>query len=218
MTSGLDGRIGRWWSEGKWRWVGRELTVELGEGEGERMTVIDIKTAAANKHKKVNFLNLVDDDGNQMRVDPEDFHVPVSDTHGHSERFQFRGLNQLKAMVMEVVQTKQFPYRSDSDLLRHALVRHMRWLTDLGYIGKNSIFTADAIISITRDDEIHQEFVVSIDKLVDRVNYHRHHKDDEAADEMIETVWGLIEQLPEENRWKKRYRDEMEAKFGERKK
>jgi hypothetical protein len=169
--------------------------------------------------KVINFFDLVEGKtGGPSAVrnmDPEDFHVPVSDSQGHSDRIQFRCMKQIKAMVMEIVQTKQFPYRTDSDLYRHAIVRHLHWLTDLGYLGQNTIFTIEAINQIMRDDELHQGFLSSISMLQDRVAYHRANQDEESVAYMISAVKEEVEKLPE-GRWKRRYKEEIERRFGDK--
>lgn len=161
---------------------------------------------------------LVEDESNPsssvLSMDPEDFHVPASDSHGHSTRLQFRTPKQVRAMIMEIVQTKQFPYRSDSDLLRHAIVRHLRWLTDQGYLGTNTIFTIDAILEVARDDEDHQQFIGSIEKLEERVVYHRSRGSVEAAKKMMMRVKGLVDQMPG-GPWKEMYERELGKRFPE---
>jgi len=170
------------------------------------------KVGGTNKGAKViQFGDLIPDD-DIRKIDPEDFHVPTSDSQGHSTRFQFRGLKQMRAMVGEAIQTKQFPYRTDSDLYRHALIRHLRWLTDLGYIGVNNIFVIDAISEIARDDENHQQFMLSIGQLEERVRYHRREGSMEVAKQMVDRVKELIEKMPE-GPWKTGYRKEFKKRF-----
>lgn len=167
--------------------------------------------------KVINFLELInnEDPDDNLQLDVEDFHQPVSDKHGHNTRCQFRVLKQMKAMLMEIVQTKQFPYRSESDLLRHATVRHLRWLTDQGYLGANTIFTIDAITEIEREDELHQAFLQSIEKMQERYDYHRRHGSHEHNRKKIEKIKELVDKLPDSNPWKERYKEEMINRFPE---
>lgn len=162
--------------------------------------------------------SLLEDESNPsssvLTLDPEDFHVPASDSHGHSTRLQFRTPKQVRAMMMEIVQTKQFPYRSDSDLLRHAIVRHLRWLTDQGYLGANTIFTIEAILEVARDDENHQQFIGSLEKLEERVVFHRSRGSVEAAKKMMMRVKELVGKMPV-GPWKEMYERELERRFPE---
>jgi len=177
--------------------------------EGERM----------GKAMVINFFDLVEsktgESANAIRnLDPEDFHVPVSDSQGHSDRVQFRCMKQIKAMVNEVIQSKQFPYRTDSDLYRHAIVRHLHFLTDLGYLGSNTIFEIEAIMDVERDDELKQGFIASIEKLQDIINYHTRKGDKDSVADMVESVRKRIDQMPD-GRWKRRYQEEMEKRYGD---
>lgn len=157
-----------------------------------------------------------DDDEKQstLTIDPEEFHVPASDSKGHQTRIQFRAPKQIRAMVAEVIQSKQFPYRSDSDLLRHAVVRHLKWLTDQGYIGVNTIFAIDAILTVARDDENHQQFIGSLEKLEERVSCHKREGSLEVAENMLADVVEAVDRMPD-NSWKRAYKKELKRRFPE---
>jgi hypothetical protein len=64
-------------------------------------------------------------------VDPEEFTSVARDDKGHSDKLQFRVIPNVSRQVSLVVEKKIFPYESKSDLLRHALHRHLNWLHSL---------------------------------------------------------------------------------------
>lgn len=173
------------------------------------------------KHGKViNIFDLVDDPDNPRaiisKLDPEEFHVPASDGKGHDTRFQFRCMKQIRAMVAEIIQTRQFPYQSDSELMRHALIRHLKWLTDQGYIGANTIFQIQAVSEVAKDDEMHQGFMSSLELLQERVNYHRSrggNGSERAVEDMVGKVVELVDGMPE-GRWKELYKEEIINRYG----
>lgn len=68
---------------------------------------------------------------NDTPFDPSEFIVPSNDTKGHSVLFHFRASSLIKRAIQQVIGSRKFPYLTDSDVIRHALVRHLSWLTEI---------------------------------------------------------------------------------------
>lgn len=68
---------------------------------------------------------------NDTAFDPSEFIVPANDTKGHSVPIHFRAASSVDRAIKQVVASRRFPYITPSDLMRHAIVRHLEWLTEV---------------------------------------------------------------------------------------
>ncbi len=142
----------------------------------------------------------------------EEYHIPASDTKGHSARQHFRCIPAMSRMVEQVVQAKKFPYRTKGDLLRHALHRHMNWLNKqepMPSIGGQ----VAAILEIMRDEEMNNDFSLVFAKLDDRINHHLQAGDKNEAVRLILIIKGHIGSMPD-GFWKRKYEGKLEDKYG----
>jgi len=145
-------------------------------------------------------------------TDPMEFIVPASDNQGHSARHWFRSNPQMSRQVEQMVSGKKFPYRTKGDLLRHALARHLRWLTTQG--GVTSITTqVDLMIDIMRDEEMNSDFLTVFDKLSSRISVHVSSGAEGEAIRLVRLIQQHISGMPE-GYWRSRYEDEVRLKFG----
>ena len=60
------------------------------------------------------------------------FRVPASDAKGHSISKSFRVMPVLSNAMSVMLNSRAFPYKKESELIRHALVRHIKWLESIG--------------------------------------------------------------------------------------
>lgn len=82
------------------------------------------------------------------------FVVPANDDSGHSERFQFRLTPYLLRCCKLLVHCGRFPYLDVSDLMRHAVMRHVSWLIGLRHsIPKHPRVSLAAMEEIAREEE-----------------------------------------------------------------
>lgn len=58
----------------------------------------------------------------------EEFIIPAQDEKGHSVREVIRISAELERDIDIIVQSRKFPYKTRSDLLRHAVIKHLEWL------------------------------------------------------------------------------------------
>ncbi len=68
---------------------------------------------------------------NDTAFDPAEFITPSSDSKGHSVAFHFRAAGSTDRGIKQVVASRRFPYITTSDLIRHAIMRHLDWLTQI---------------------------------------------------------------------------------------
>jgi len=114
--------------------------------------------------------------------------------------------------VEQVVQSKQFPYRTKGDLFRHALHQHMRWLQTLEDVPSVS-GQVDAILEIMRDEEFSNDFMTVFEKLNTRISGHVSNGADGEARRLILMVQRHIAEMPD-GYWKSRYQKELKSKYG----
>ncbi len=62
---------------------------------------------------------------------PKEFIVPPGDASGHSTRLQFRCSPAYGRRLDVIIHSRRFPYNTPSDILRHALHRHLDYLSQI---------------------------------------------------------------------------------------
>ena len=142
-----------------------------------------------------------------------EFRVPAADNKGHSVRCWFRCIPLIAHQVEQIVQSQSFPYRTNSDLYRHAVHRHLDWLSEQGEnvcsLGKQ----VNVIMTIMRDEERNSEFAEVFTKLTERVNQHLTTGANKEAVRLISEVQRAINGMPD-GFWRDRYQKELITKFG----
>ena len=148
-----------------------------------------------------------------MKPDPSEFRVPASDTKGHSARHWFRCIPIMARQVDQIVQAKKFPYRTKGDLLRHALHRHMKWLSTLEPMVTVS-GQVDAVLEIMRDEEMNDDFSLVFEKMKERVSQHLASGANREAVRLVMTIQGCINEMPG-GFWKDKYKKQLKNQFGD---
>lgn len=142
----------------------------------------------------------------------EDFYVPASDTKGHSERIWCRIIPGLARQMEEIIQARKFPYKTVSDMIRHAIRRHLVWLNEQDPTPSVTMCVG-AIIEIMRQEEEGKEFQAVIERICKGVEYHLNAKAEVEAVKLVLRVVAQMEAMPD-GYWKDRYKTEVEKKFG----
>lgn len=145
------------------------------------------------------------------RPSPEDFRISASDTKGHSARQWFRCIPAMSSELEKVIQSRQFPYRTKGDILRHALHRHIRWLSSIGDLPSVS-GQVDVILEIMRDEEMNNDFTLVFAKLEERIAKHIGEGSNREAMRLLLIVQNHINSMPE-GFWKSRYQSEIKKKY-----
>lgn len=144
----------------------------------------------------------------------DDFRVPASDAQGHSVKQFFRCTPGHERQMAKHVTGGKFPYRSKSDLIRHALARHLRWLDDHGDSEIASVTRqVDAILEIVKDDEYYGEFKLAMQRLKERVSIHIADGAHNEARRLVMAVQEQVALMPE-GFWQDKYEKVLKQEFG----
>jgi len=115
-------------------------------------------------------------------------------------------------LVEQTIQSKQYPYRTRGDLLRHALHRHMQWLGEMGDLPM--LGQVNSMVDILRDEEFNDDFSRIFSKLDERIKCHVERGDRSEATRLILLMTNHIKQMPD-GFWRNKYQREIQAKYGE---
>ena len=95
----------------------------------------------------------------------KDFVFPASDPGGVSARLQFRCSPGYARRVDIIVHSRRFPYKTPTDIYRHALDRHLKWLSELEPGLPLDLPTLEVVNKITREQRERQQFMKSFAEL-----------------------------------------------------
>lgn len=144
--------------------------------------------------------------------DPTQFRIPASDAKGHSVRFFFRAQPGHSKALESIIQSKKFPYRTKGDMLRHAFVRHLRWLDGIEHVPSVTA-EVDAIMEVMRDDEFAADFGAVFDKIAQRISNHVGNGAMGEARRLLLTIMTHVRRMPE-GYWRDKYDGEIKDKYG----
>lgn len=96
----------------------------------------------------------------------EEFLVSGRDDHGSSARISFNLPPHAERELEVLLASRKFPYRTISDIVRHAVVRHLEWLHELEpSIPKQWLNAAQIIVEVTRGAEVRSRLAESLTAL-----------------------------------------------------
>jgi hypothetical protein len=139
------------------------------------------------------------------------FYTPASDKKGHSARIWFRVIPGLLSQFEEILATRKFPYKTVSDMIRHAMARHVDYLNSLNatptvYAGVN---LAMSMLNEEREQAKFKEMLEQMDIVV------RDHIADNApnrASKVILDILNVVDSMPE-GYWRDRYAAAIHEKY-----
>jgi hypothetical protein len=145
-------------------------------------------------------------------LDPAQFRVPASDAKGHSLRFFFRAQPGHGKALESIIQSKKFPYRTKGDMLRHAFVRHLRWLDSIEHVPSVTA-EVDAIMEVMRDDEFASDFAAVFEKVGQRISSHVGNGAMGEARRLLLTIMTHVRRMPD-GYWRDKYDSEIRERYG----
>lgn len=148
------------------------------------------------------------------RPDPAEFRIPASDVKGHNARQWFRCIPSMARQVEQILQSRQFPYRTKGDLLRHALHRHVRWLTSIEPVLKSISQQVDSMLEILRDEEMNNDFRVVFDRLAGRIDQYMSEGSQVEAIRLLMIIKSHIDDMPD-GFWRDRYNKHLKKNYGD---
>lgn len=105
--------------------------------------------------------------------EPEWF-TPGHNEKGQSIRFTLRMPPEMERAVDVLLQTRRFPYKTQGDLIRHAVYRHLFLLHRLeSEADRHILVVIDGILEQLRDDEMRQRVVEMFSLTESRIKYHQ---------------------------------------------
>lgn len=137
---------------------------------------------------------------------------PSTDTKGHSIKLQFRSPAAIGRQIELCLNSKFFPYRSSSDLIRHAVYRHLQWLTTNAKHVPSVMAQVDAMLEVTRDDAMFLEQKTVLSQLQEQCQRHLGLGDGESAKRVISIAVANINTLPPGS-WRDSYRARFNQMF-----
>lgn len=149
---------------------------------------------------------------NGNTLDADQFRVPAKDTKGHSERVWCRLQPGHARQISTIVEQRVFPYRQKADLIRHAIVRHLRWLESLAPI-PSVMSEVDLIMDIMREDEFATDFRRVLNTLGERIATHVAQGSEGEARRLLLKALKHVENMPD-GYWRDRYKEEIIQKHG----
>ena len=153
---------------------------------------------------------IVDD----VQLTDAEFRIPASDQSGHSERNWFNLQPGHHREIEIIVFGRQFPYRTPGDLIRHAVIRHLKWLDGIAQAPIQSVMAqTDAVIRVMQEEKYQQDFDELFEDLDKTVA--RHVKDGriDSATRLVGDVKNRFLDMPP-GEWQDRYLDEVEKRYG----
>ncbi len=144
---------------------------------------------------------------------PDSFIIPAGDDRGHSTRLQFRCSPAYGRRIDEVVHSRKFPYKTHSDLLRHALDRHLKYLDELEPELKLDMARIDVINRIINRKREEVDFMKSIDSLAETVYFFVKKEAYQKARETLREILEKVDQIQDEY-LRSSYKDEIKKRFG----
>lgn len=142
-------------------------------------------------------------------LDPGEFRVAARDTHGHTERVWCNIQPRYSHQMSVVLNSRAFPYRSREEIIRHAIKRHLELLDRL-YPLPSVMKQADLINDMLREEELHEEFVSTLQRLRTMVQKHAQEGQMGRARYLVAMARTRIEDMPEGG-WKDRYTQELKG-------
>ncbi len=127
--------------------------------------------------------------------DPKEFVVPAGDDKGHSTRMQFRCNPSYARRIDDVTSARRFPYKTCSDLLRHALHRHLEYLAELEPTIPLDMPRLELVNKIINERRAKMEFTTSLDGLSEAVNDYLKTGARKQAADLIREVLAEVERM-----------------------
>lgn len=155
-------------------------------------------------------INFSDED---LRHTAEEFLCPGQDDKGVSHRLHFR-VTPITERALEVLRdSKRFPYKTVSDIVRHAVMRHIAWLHLIEpTVPKHFLAGLTAVNEVVRDSEIMAAVSETFRKLDATIELHIAAGDEPEAIRVLSMARSQIVKVPD-CRWKRNFLNQFSTKY-----
>lgn len=141
----------------------------------------------------------------------EAFIIPSSNVHDHSVRIQSRVQPAIDRQMQIVLESKAWDYHTKSDILRHAIHRHLEWLTTQKPIPSvmQRVHAMEALLSA---EAFSSSFTEIFARVSDQVNQAISLRRTGIAKALIAAMKSQIDKMPDDM-WRAEYLEEFLARF-----
>ena len=148
------------------------------------------------------------------KYDPDEFLTSAADPKGHSERFWFRAPGGLQRQVEIIMSAKRFPYKTASDMLRHALMRHLGWLGQLEPDVTSVMSQVTVVMDLMKEEQYNQEFITLFEEMGKTIYRYISGGHYGEAMRTVARCRESFEAMPEGSFWRNQYLTELHKRFG----
>ncbi len=148
------------------------------------------------------------------KYDKDEFIIPASDSKGHGTLIGLRCMSGYLRTINEILASKKFPYKTVSDVLRHAIHVHVHWLKEIEPEIRTRLGFVDAALELVRVQQTHMEFLSMIKTVEDTVNKLAQDGMKAEAKKLVKSLLSKIEEDPVDDVWRRKFTTELKSRFG----
>jgi hypothetical protein len=146
--------------------------------------------------------------------DHAEFIVPATDgSKRPAEHVHFKMQPGHLREITNIIWSRYFPYKNPSDLLRHAVQRHLAWLRSLGVPMTSTWGQTDAIIELIREQQAQLQFTETLRRLEETTTAMAGLGERSEAKRLVAKIKIEVMKMPE-GRWKQKWLKELKTKLG----
>lgn len=144
----------------------------------------------------------------------DEFIIPGSDEKGRKVTISFNIPPAMDRHIEIILGGRRFPYVNKKDLIRHALVRHLGWITTIrGSIPRHYLSMFSAIDALVKDDEAATKMEQIFNSLHDNVNHHLQRGETGEVIRLCSHINEHIRQMPP-SVWVTRFSERFYQRYG----
>jgi hypothetical protein len=149
-----------------------------------------------------------------IAYNPEEWIIPAQDEHGHSSREVVRMLPVMDREMDILIQQKKFPYKTKSDLMRHAIMIHLRRLHVVDpSLETHFMVHLETAIQLLADDAVKSRTEDLFRDLEERIQHHQEAGDLGEAIRLAVIVRDKLK-AAQDSAWKRRYIKRFHQRYG----
>jgi len=142
----------------------------------------------------------------------ETFNYPAAGPSGGTTSLNIRISIELDRAIDVLFYTRKWPYHTKTDVIRHAIHRHIEWLEDQGAVTDDSSYLRVMSLALDKDAQM-TDFSKILDKLVVQVKHHKSLGNQDDIVKLVTDVLRVIEGMPNTG-MKTKYKEQVLAEFG----
>ena len=149
-----------------------------------------------------------------MEYDPEEFIVPSGDDRGHSIREYIRCPPGWERDMEIIIECRKFPYQTKSDLIRHAILRHLAWLHRIAEDMPKSYFSSLMVQRrVMQEHKFQADTEQTFKALGDMIELYVSRSDFKQARKMVSSCLDSLRSVAECG-WKTRFQSRFTNQYG----